>query len=150
MRHGDAGFSNGVSDSERGLSVRGKEEIALSASELIKTGIFPSFMISSPVRRARETAALMMDCLYQKSPIHNRTDSMAWHYNSHPAAAALDLLAFDSDLMMVVSHQPLIGDLIWQWCRKRVPVPTGSIYIIDYLADRHSISGQIIHQIQTG
>lgn len=144
MRHGDAGFSAGISDSDRGLSHEGKSEIAQSAAALLQTGLKPSLLISSPVKRAKETAKLLTTIFEPHGLVPEQAESMAWHYNSHPGAATLDLLAYNQEVTLVVSHQPLIGDLIWHWCRERVSVSTGSIHIIDYQSDQNKISGQIL------
>lgn len=150
MRHGDAGFPTGISDSERVLSSKGKSEVAHAAAAFLQTGLKPTLLISSPVKRAKETAILLRQYFEPHGLMPEQAESLAWHYNSHPGSATLDLIAFDHHVTLVVSHQPLIGDLVWQWCRERVTVSTGSIHIIEYQSDQHRISGQILTHIQTG
>lgn len=106
MRHGQAAMTGGA-DAERPLTDTGRGEvrgvIARRTAELN-----PQVIACSPYRRARETAAIVTETLAfagdlliseQLTPDNSVRAVVKW------------LAMLDEDALMLVSHQPLIGEL---------------------------------------
>ena len=60
MRHGKSSWAEfGTSDFDRALKPRGIKDSGIIAEELVKQGILPELIISSPANRAKSTAHLV-------------------------------------------------------------------------------------------
>ena len=80
LRHGKSDWSAGVSDADRPLAKRGRKAARAIGEFLSRAGAVPDVVVSSPARRAVETAELVAaagrwpctvrasDMLYQGDP----------------------------------------------------------------------------------
>ncbi len=78
VRHAKSSWDDGVSDFERPLNRRGKEDAPFMAVHIQKTGLIPDLMVSSPANRALTTAGtyattfgLDEDLIVKESIIYN-------------------------------------------------------------------------------
>ncbi len=111
MRHGKAeDIRQGTSDEDRRLTEKGREATASAGRWIASQGIFFDFIASSPLARAKETAAIVADELGQKdrlviwkalSPGGN-TDGVFRAISRHQNAR----------LILLVGHEPLLSALI--------------------------------------
>ena len=117
LRHGEA-ESHAPSDAQRNLTERGREEVLHSAAHLIGQPI--SAIIASPYVRAQQTAQLVREALGFVPEI--RTVSRL-KPDGNPLQV-LEKLDTD-DNVLLVSHQPLVGNLIsfLQHGHQRQPQP---------------------------
>jgi phosphohistidine phosphatase len=68
LRHGDAEDSLGVPDEERGLTPEGRRKLRAVLSRARAAGAGADLVLSSPLRRAQETAALAVEILGAGGP----------------------------------------------------------------------------------
>ncbi|BAO61144.1 phosphohistidine phosphatase SixA [Pseudomonas protegens] len=104
LRHGQA-ESHAPTDAQRNLTAHGREEVLGSAAHLIGQSI--AAILASPYVRAQQTAQLVREALGFEGEIR----TVPW---LTPEANPLQVLEqLDSaDNLLLVSHQPLVGNLI--------------------------------------
>jgi phosphohistidine phosphatase len=115
LRHGEAVSSHPDGDAARPLSPRGVAAIELLARRFATLGPGPDRVFTSPLLRARETAELVCAAL------GNRTAPeilAALTPDSEPAEVlvALAAAAPEARHLLLVGHQPLLGDLAGHLC----------------------------------
>ena len=117
LRHGEA-ESHAPSDAQRNLTERGRDEVLRSAAHLIDQPI--SAIIASPYVRAQQTAELVRTALGVVPEIR----TVAWLTPDSNPQQVLEKLDTD-DTVLLVSHQPLVGNLIsfLQHGHQRQPQP---------------------------
>ena len=113
LRHGDA-VTHMSPDSERPLSSIGEQEVASVAQRCAERLKNVEQVISSPYLRARQTAAILLRTLSGQFPDY--TNELLINPLITPAGQLHELGVFiealDSDEVLLVSHQPLVGNLI--------------------------------------
>jgi phosphohistidine phosphatase len=110
LRHGiaeDAG--PGRPDSERALTEEGKEKLRRVLKRARAAGVKPSLMLSSPYRRAIETADVAADVLgYKEEVLRTR----ALLPEASPYKTWDEIRAYkDQDAILLASHEPLTSSL---------------------------------------
>ncbi|HTP80499.1 MAG TPA: phosphohistidine phosphatase SixA [Bacteroidota bacterium] len=108
LRHGDADDNPGVSDRERRLSPTGKKQAEIAAQFCRRSRARFDSVLSSPLVRACETAEPFVRNGFVKSV----TQTEALLPTSSPAELLAELRAHPSDQLLLVGHQPLLGDCI--------------------------------------
>ena len=105
LRHGEAEPYGSRPDSERALTLRGREEVLRSAAELIGQPI--TAIYASPYLRAQQTAQLVREALGFEPDIR----TVEWLTpDNRPQAVSEQLVSVDYALL--VSHNPLVGNLL--------------------------------------
>ena len=108
LRHGIAEEGGaGVPDSERALTPEGKKRLREAMKTAARAGVVPSLILSSPYRRALESARIAADELGYKDEIL-RTKALI------PSASTSDAwqeirLHRDAASLFLVGHEPLFG-----------------------------------------
>ncbi|KAF0863694.1 phosphohistidine phosphatase SixA [Pseudomonas sp. LD120] len=104
LRHGQA-ESHAPTDAQRPLTAHGRDEVLGSAAQLIGQPI--SAIIASPYVRAQQTAQLVREVLGFAGEVR----TVPW---LTPDANPLQVLEHldSADNLLLVSHQPLVGNLI--------------------------------------
>ncbi|MGL5995210.1 MAG: phosphohistidine phosphatase SixA [Pseudomonas proteolytica] len=117
LRHGEA-ESHACSDAQRNLTEHGRQEVLNSAAHLIGQPI--SAIIASPYVRAQQTAQLVREALGFMPEIR----TVPWLTPDGNPLQVLEKLDTD-DNVLLVSHQPLVGNLIsfLQHGHQRQPQP---------------------------
>ncbi|SDW55197.1 phosphohistidine phosphatase, SixA [Pseudomonas syringae] len=106
LRHGEA-QSRARSDAERELTAHGREEVLKSAVHLSDKGV--QRIIASPYVRAQQTAELVRQALGFSEPV----TTVPWLTpDSTPLQVLAQLDKLGVDEVLLVSHQPLVGELI--------------------------------------
>ncbi|KPX25554.1 phosphohistidine phosphatase SixA [Pseudomonas ficuserectae] len=106
LRHGEA-QSRARSDAERELTAHGREEVLKSAVHLSDKSV--QRIIVSPYVRAQQTAELVRQSLGFNDPVV----TVPWLTpDSSPREVLLQLDKLGVDEVLLVSHQPLVGELI--------------------------------------
>ncbi|AZF52207.1 Phosphohistidine phosphatase SixA [Pseudomonas sp. R4-34-07] len=104
LRHGQA-QAHARTDAERNLTEHGRAEVLRSAAHLIGQPL--SAIIASPYARAQQTAQLVREVLGFEPQIR----TVPWLTPEDSPAQVLEKLDTD-DNVLLVSHQPLVGNLI--------------------------------------
>ncbi|HEX3876500.1 MAG TPA: phosphohistidine phosphatase SixA [Bryobacteraceae bacterium] len=111
LRHGIAEEPRpNLSDPERALTKEGKEKLRRILKRAREAGVAPTLILSSPLRRAIETAEIAAEILeysgeIARTPalIPNASPSVAWdEIRSHAG----------EDSIVLASHEPLMSSLL--------------------------------------
>ena len=125
MRHGDAEPS-AVSDEVRPLSARGRSEVQEVGRALVAhLGI--DRIVASPLVRAQETASLVAACYSHEI---QRDTCVSLSPNGIPDQVIAE---FDEGVgsVLLVTHMPLIADLVSALSGKRQAVQTAELFCFD-------------------
>ncbi|AYC33376.1 phosphohistidine phosphatase SixA [Pseudomonas cavernae] len=105
LRHGEA-EPQARTDAERHLTKRGRKDVLLSAAQL--EGRPLTAILASPYVRAQQTAELVREALGVRLPI---TTAPWLTPDSSPAEALRQLDNYVDGELLLVSHNPFVGDL---------------------------------------
>ena len=112
----------GEGDVDRHLTQRGVRQLQATRQWLQTLGLTTPRVVASPFRRAQQSASVLtsdFETISDITPDH-RPDQ---------AERALQEAFAQSDLI-VVTHQPLLSQLIERWCGQSVPVDTGNGFLM--------------------
>jgi len=109
VRHGIAAATSTTGDADRRLTAEGTRKLRDAAVGLQRLGIVPDVVLSSPLRRAQETATLLATILTEKS----RVEIYPPLAPDHPLDEILRGLRpyRRARQVMLVGHQPGLGQL---------------------------------------
>lgn len=130
MRHGEAAF-NTRNDNDRELTENGRlkirSNILMKKNELENVQLF----LSSPIRRAKQTAQLACDILGRKDEI----EEVPWLiHESSPLKSIACLSRHTAESVMLFSHQPFASRFAEILCDQElgfISMNTASIIAID-------------------
>ena len=125
MRHGDAEPS-AVSDEVRPLSARGRSEVQEVGRALV-AHLGLDKIVASPLVRAQETASLVAACYSHEI---QRDTCVSLSPNGIPDQVIAE---FDEGVgsVLLVTHMPLIADLVSALSGKRQAVQTAELFCFD-------------------
>mgnify|MGYP000456888361 CR=1 FL=1 len=140
LRHAKSSWENADwSDFERPLNERGRRAAPFMGALMREKNFAPALILSSPARRAEETAALVKAHGEFSAPI--RRDERIYEASPH---ALLYLLAETDDepaSLLIVGHNPGLEGLIKILTGKLEAMPTAALAVIDLdIEDWHEIS----------
>jgi phosphohistidine phosphatase len=142
LRHAKSAWPDGVPDRERPLARRGERAAELVGRFLAGHGLVPDRIISSPARRAAETAERVLAALDGASgggpPVTGTarpTGTLSVElderlYDGDALGAVLDGLAGSSRLL-AVGHDPDLVDVARALCGADVRMPTAGLVWLD-------------------
>jgi phosphohistidine phosphatase len=110
VRHGIAALASAdTHDADRALTAAGTRKMTQAAMGLHRLGIVPDVILSSPLRRAQETATVLASTL-------GRELTVEIYQPLSPGGAAAELLGGlqpyrSAHHLMLVGHQPDLGEL---------------------------------------
>ena len=109
LRHGEALAARGDGDAARALSEAGRRTVARIAEEYERRGWHPARVFTSPMRRAQETAAIV---IARAAPgIEPETlDELVPDHGPEDVVAALNARDTAGHVLLV-GHQPQLGGL---------------------------------------
>jgi phosphohistidine phosphatase len=110
LRHGIADDAQGNQpDSERALTPEGKKKLRIVLRAAHAAGVIPSLILSSPYRRAVQTAQLAAEALdYQGEVLETKTLEPA----SHPRVVWEEIRVHKDEPQLLLSgHEPLFSGL---------------------------------------
>lgn len=130
LRHGVAEDGKpGSRDSDRALTAEGKKKLRVVLEVAARGGMDPGVIVTSPYRRAVETARIAAEVLNFKEPL---IEAPVLTPASHVQDAWEEIrLYHDARAVLVSGHEPLIGELIHFLCGAAADVKKGSITRID-------------------
>lgn len=109
MRHGPAeDFAASGRDFDRALTPKGKERVREVARALASFGEAPAELVTSPLVRARETAAAMLDVLGEL-PIEI---ARAMEPGRDALGLVTELFREGRDNVVLIGHEPDLSDLV--------------------------------------
>jgi phosphohistidine phosphatase len=111
LRHGIAEEAKaGQADSERRLTPEGKEKLRRTLACVRKAGVRPELILSSPYKRALETAALAQEELDVKPPIV-KTDALTPMEKPEKVWDEIRLHK-DAGQIVLAGHEPQLSSLV--------------------------------------
>jgi phosphohistidine phosphatase len=113
LRHGEAGkkLSSGSSDFDRPLTDTGKREVTDIAKSLKNFGVTFNFIITSPLKRAYQTASIMAKAFKRENNIEN-WDELKPEGNSRDFYRKLSKRFEQDSAILIVGHEPYLSSLI--------------------------------------
>jgi len=151
LRHAKSSWNDpDLSDFDRPLNERGLHAAQFMGSIIVKEGLEPELIISSPAERARTTAELVVQGGDLVADI-NFEDRI---YEASPHALLQIASALDDDLetVLLVGHNPGIEDFVKLLTGVYEPMPTAALAVIeleiDYWEDIAAGSGKLLEVIK--
>ncbi|PTU73612.1 phosphohistidine phosphatase SixA [Pseudomonas mangrovi] len=135
LRHGQA-EALAASDSQRALTESGRDEVRRSAMQLLNDP--PQVVLVSPYLRAQQTAALVLDVI---GSVAQRT--VPWLTpDSDPRQVLNELDRYAQSGILLVAHQPLLGDLggLLVHGHRQQPLPLRTASLVE-LQGEHVLAG---------
>ena len=113
LRHGEAGkrLPTGSKDSERALTVMGKQEVEKVAEALSELGIKFDFVITSPLKRAYQTAEIVAKTLKVKKGKMKGWSELQPEGKRQELYSKLSQFKQESSIL-VVGHEPYLSTMI--------------------------------------
>ena len=135
LRHGQA-EALAASDSQRALTESGRDEVRRSAMQLLNDP--PQVVLVSPYLRAQQTATLVLDVI---GAVAQRT--VPWLTpDSDPRQVLNELDRYAQSGILLVAHQPLLGDLggLLVHGHRQQPLPLRTASLVE-LQGEHVLAG---------
>ena len=156
LRHGDAvdrATGGYATDDERPLTGAGRAEARRAAGALAELGVKPELVLTSPLARAAETAAIAAELLRPRYGAH---ESAALAPGGTPAAVLAAVTGYgdyfgvgDAPVrrVLLVGHMPDLGELagwlVWGRAELALRLRTGGMCRIDLPADPAAGAGDL-------
>ncbi|MBI4062838.1 MAG: histidine phosphatase family protein [Elusimicrobia bacterium] len=137
VRHGEsppAPQSGVASDAERSLSEKGRQDITTLANKLRRDDLKPELILSSPLRRAWETAGIVAAVFSPPTPL-KKLPALASGASPTELAKAIEWEISDKNYRFIVltGHQPQLGAFIsWLTQSPAPPLAPGSCAAVEY------------------
>lgn len=109
LRHGEASDPDASVDGSRYLTLRGREVSAQVAGALLRRGLVPTHVYTSPLVRAVQTAEVLVHVMGHAGPVVTH-DPLVPHGSSARALSVLEHHG-DADLVALVTHEPIVRAL---------------------------------------
>ena len=127
MRHGHAEHGRpGAPDQDRALTPEGRAQLQRQAAAMRLAGLTPHVILTSPYRRAQETAAILGETLEQAPQV---APALGCGCRLEDLAAAVE--AAGQDAVLAVGHQPDLGAMIHALTGARAAVTPGTLAVIE-------------------
>ena len=109
LRHGEAEVrETGRADRDRKLTASGKRDLKAILKVARKAGVSPQIILTSPLRRAQETAAIAAEALRVKQVVETRSLLPA----ASPELAWKEIGTHKVEEILIAGHEPHLGSLI--------------------------------------
>ena len=147
LRHGEAGnrMSPGSRDLERALTVSGRNEVQDVAAALVELNVEVTHIITSPLKRARETAAIAAKALKKQEAVEV-WDELKPEGETSALYRRLSKLKQDS-AVLVVGHEPylsgMIGELIAGSRQTRIVLKKAGVAKVEVTSFVPKASGEL-------
>jgi phosphohistidine phosphatase len=125
MRHGKSSWSDdGVTDHERPLSARGREDATSMATVLIENNIVPKMILVSSSRRTMETVERMM---VELPSVTVKVIPELYHASPMALLEIIHNHGANVDPLMVVGHNPGMETTVSNISGHLVPFPSAAL-----------------------
>jgi phosphohistidine phosphatase len=130
LRHGIAEDGKpGQPDAERHLTSEGRQKLQRILTVARDAGVKPEVLLSSPYRRAMETAEIAQQVLRRSERIL-QTDVLTPGYTPERVWDEIRL-HHDASQVMIVGHEPQLSTVVQFLCGGRVAMKKGAIARVD-------------------
>lgn len=126
LRHAKSSWDDAaIADFDRPLNARGLEAAPFMGELMAKRGIRPELIISSPAKRALETAVLIKEASGIDSPL--RVDERIYEASPFVLRAVIAQVGDEVEVILLVGHNPGIEGLIRFLTGRSVAMPTAAL-----------------------
>jgi phosphohistidine phosphatase len=146
LRHGLATPADGAGDEARALAPEGVATATALGNRLGRLKWRPERAYASPLRRARETAAVVLSAAGVGLEAEILSE-LAPECEPEDVAAALDTELGDARHVLLVGHQPLLGQLAGYWTGNPMALSPGEFLGVELEAVLARRSGQLVERI---
>lgn len=131
MRHGEAGkkLSSNTKDFSRPLTVEGKREVSEIAKSLKYLGVKFNFIITSPLKRAHQTASIVARVFIGENKIE-QWDELKPEGNRTNLYRKLSEKFKQDSSILIVGHEPYLSSLISEILSKVDVVDAGATHLV--------------------
>ena len=135
LRHAKSSWKeDSLPDRERPLNKRGREDAPKMGALLRKQDLLPDLVLSSPARRARSTAELVIEESGYDGEVEFREKLYSFESGSY--LKALSELADTCQRVLVVGHNPAMEELVEALTGEYLPMPTAALAQIELPIER--------------
>lgn len=130
LRHAKSSWDNpNLADFERPLNTRGLDSVPVMGEIIQKHNFYPVYMLSSPAKRAEQTAVLIKN----KAGIKPQIQYDERIYEASPQMLLQVLAEVDTgnESVMLVGHNPGLEGLIRFLTGENQAMPTAALAVID-------------------
>ena len=137
LRHAKSSWDNfDLSDFERPLNKRGLNTVPLMGEMMYKNGFQPKLIISSPAKRAKQTAILIKESAQIQGTIFY--DEKIYEASPFRLLEIVSELDEKAESAMLVGHNPGLEGLVKILTGKMRTMPTATLAIIDLNVEKWS------------
>jgi phosphohistidine phosphatase len=130
LRHAKAGVKDGsIPDFDRPLAPRGQRDAPEMGRLLRQINLLPEVILSSAALRARQTAEAAMRGGELSGEL--RIDDSLYSAEASGYRKALTALAGDPAVVLLVGHNPVMEDLVYQHGGQYSPMPTAALAVLE-------------------
>ena len=129
LRHAKSSWDDpGLADFDRPLNERGRRAAPLMGEFIRERQLRPDLVISSPAKRARETAALVLAAAGLETEV--RYDERIYEATAGRLLEVVSGIEDDRQLVMLVGHNPGFENLLERLTAESLRVPTAALALI--------------------
>lgn len=154
LRHAKSDWESGAaSDFDRPLSKRGRKDAPRVGKWLAQQGLVPDYVVSSPAKRAQQTAIAVcaeMDI----GPDAINWDSRIYHAGSGSLLNVLNESPAGAERVMIAGHNPGLEILLQNLCNHDIPMPpdyklmpTAAVAQLEILSEWSELEGRLARLI---
>ncbi len=137
IRHGKSDWKNSdvLSDFDRPLNHRGNKDAPNMAKKILKRGVLPQLLVSSPAVRAISTAKHFADVW--DAPLNIQTEASIYEAGIAELLHVVTNYNDDFDRIAMFGHNPGFTDFANYLCDEDIyNIPTAGIVIINFNTDQ--------------
>jgi len=137
MRHAKSSWDDSdLADFDRPLSDRGEAAAPFMGELIAARGLAPEEIVSSPAKRALQTATLVKESGGIEAPI--RLDERIYEAGAQTLKQVASEFRDELDIMMMIGHNPGFEGFVSFLTGKQESMPTAALAVIDLDIDKWS------------
>jgi phosphohistidine phosphatase len=148
LRHAKSDWDTGAaSDFDRPLSSRGRRDAPRVGEFLLRQGLKPDHVVSSPAKRAKQTVIAVCEQM-DIDPEHIHWDSRIYHAGAGLLLNVLNESPGNARRVLMAGHNPGLEILLQNLCNHDIPMPddyklmpTGAVAQLEILSDWENLEG---------
>jgi len=137
MRHAKSSWDNSdLADFDRPLNDRGEAAAPFMGELIAGRGLAPEEIVSSPAKRALQTATLVKESGGIEAPI--RLDERIYEAGAQTLKQVASEFRDELDIMMMIGHNPGFEGFVSFLTGRQESMPTAALAVIDLDIDKWS------------
>lgn len=129
LRHAKSSWSDsGLADFDRPLKTRGLEDAAFIGGVMFENQIQPALILSSPAKRAKQTAILVKESGMLNAPI--RYEEKIYEASPHTLVKIISEIEENAENVLLVGHNPGMENLVKFFTGEDVGFPTAGFAVV--------------------